>query len=61
MEQELVSIPFGKSKIDGLYYNSTIHEEDNKNNDTALPHQGWIISSLDTRILFSQDIALVQA
>ena len=48
MEQELVSIPFGKSKIDGLYYNSTIQEEDNINNDTAIIHvHGFLGNFLD--------------
>ncbi len=48
MEQELVSIPFGKSKIDGLYYNSTIHDEDNKRNDTVVIHvHGFLGNFLD--------------
>ena len=48
MEQELVSIPFGKSKIDGLYYNSTIHSEDKIKNDTAVIHvHGFLGNFLD--------------
>ena len=47
-EQELVSIPFGKSKIDGIYYHSTFKEGDRAQNDTIVIHvHGFLGNFLD--------------
>ena len=48
MEQELVSIPFGKSKIDGIYYHSTFKEGDRSEGDTIVIHvHGFLGNFLD--------------
>lgn len=48
MEQELVSIPFGKSKIDGLYYNSTIGGKGSVESRTIVVHvHGFLGNFLD--------------
>lgn len=48
MEQELVTIPFGKSKIDGIYYHSTFKEGDRTDGDTIVIHvHGFLGNFLD--------------
>ncbi|MEQ9619576.1 MAG: alpha/beta hydrolase [Deltaproteobacteria bacterium] len=48
MEQELVSIPFNRSKIDGLYYHSTIKDERLAEKDAVVIHiHGFLGNFLD--------------
>ncbi len=47
MEQELVSIPFGKSKIDALYYNSTVNEVEDKKKPIVIHVHGFLGNFLD--------------
>lgn len=48
MEQELVSIPFDGSKIDGLYYHSTIKDDRLADRDTVVIHiHGFLGNFLD--------------